>query len=75
MVKQWKKKPLVIEALQWTGKNIDEVRAFCSTAVFNIPTHVSTMYDLEIPTLEGNHVATVGDYIILRAVRHRPLGR
>jgi hypothetical protein len=64
MVKQWKKKPLVVEALQWTGKNVDEVLKFCSTAVFNIPTHISTMYDLEIPTLEGNHVAAVGDYII-----------
>jgi hypothetical protein len=26
---KYRKKPVVIEAIQWTGKNIEEIRAFC----------------------------------------------
>ena len=61
MVKQWKKKPLVIEAVQWTGENSREILKFCSTVDVCVHHHTK---ELVIPTLEGNHVAAVGDYII-----------
>lgn len=64
------KKPVTIEAIQWTGLNHDEIRAFCPTAKLDI---IDTAWKvgkggvhtlLIIPTLEGDHHASVGDYII-----------
>lgn len=67
---KYKKKPVVIEAVQWTGLNHEEVRAFCPTAQFAYSDAacevgagpVVTL--LTIPTLEGDHRASYGDYII-----------
>lgn len=28
-IKKYKKKPVVIEALEWTGENFEEVKEFC----------------------------------------------
>ena len=64
MVKTYVKKPIQIEAIQWNGKNFDEIKAFCKDAML--------AYDGEliIPTLEdgkfikAKHVATEGDYVI-----------
>lgn len=64
------KKPVVIEAIQWTGKNREEIEKFCPTAKFQI---IDTAWEvhkgpahtlLTIPTLEGDHYAIEGDYII-----------
>ncbi len=62
MIKKFRKKPVVIEAVQWTGVNKTEIEDF---------THLHLEYctDLTvqcivIPTLEGEHAATAGDYII-----------
>jgi hypothetical protein len=61
---RYRKKPVVIEALQWTGENADEVQDFLR----NGHTHaadgwVKGMY-VEIGTLEGLMVASIGDWII-----------
>lgn len=53
------KKPVEIEALQWTGYNLDEVLDFTKSKS-NIKMH----NQLVIQTLEGDMVATVGDFII-----------
>jgi hypothetical protein len=54
------KKPVKIEAIKWTGKNIEEIQDFvddgCSGIDFN--------GKLNIQTLEGEHIATIGDMII-----------
>lgn len=54
---QYRKKPVVIEAVQWNGCNLKELQNFVGSAL---------TYDkkLIIHTLEGNHEAKVGDYII-----------
>lgn len=54
---QYRKKPIVIEAIQWTGDNLEELQNFVGSAL---------AYDgkLTIHTLEGDHEAKVGDYII-----------
>lgn len=54
---QYRKKPIVIETIQWTGDNLEELQNFVGSAL---------AYDgkLIIHTLEGDHVAKVGDYII-----------
>jgi hypothetical protein len=50
------KKAIVIEAIQWTGKNYVEISQFCDKSYFDI--------GLKISTLEGTHKATIGDFII-----------
>ena len=60
------KKPIVIEAIQWTGKNLDEVVMFTGpdklVQIRNIHNHPTGV--LVIETLEGDHRASVGDWII-----------
>lgn len=67
---KYRKKPVVVEALQWTGINLSEMREFCPVADITIhdaaweagvgaPTAV-----LKIHTLEGVMGASKGDYII-----------
>ena len=55
----YRKKPVVITALQWTGDNSEEMLKFCERCFFK-----SEKTDLTIVTLEGDMQATVGDYII-----------
>lgn len=55
---KYRKKPVVIDALQWTGENREEMIEFVNNeAVVGIEW-------IAIPTLEGVMKATVGDYII-----------
>ena len=56
----FRKKPVVIEAVQFTGHNDAEILAFCPTAYDPIEREASIV----IPTLEGDHRATPGDWII-----------
>ncbi len=66
-MKLYRKKPVIVEALQWTG-NEEEMKAFCPIAVFNhiclTSNPVQHQIDMIIPTLEGNHFATPGCFII-----------
>ena len=59
MSKKYKKKPIVIEAVQWTG-NLTEIQGFCPMAKMIGVTNTA----LCIPTLEGDHTAEEGSYII-----------
>lgn len=59
--KKYRKRPVTVEAIQWTGGNYDDVRRFAGNSV-------SPFYrdggPLLIRTLEGNMIASAGDYII-----------
>ena len=58
---KYRKKPVVIEAIVWTGDNMFEVSDFMKyRGAF---THSSDT-GLVIHTLEGDHKADIGDYII-----------
>ena len=60
MAKKYVKKPVVIEAVQWDGNNKVEIQRFMHCYLDE-----NTIWQtLTIPTLEGNHIASVGDYII-----------
>ena len=59
---KYKKKPVVIEAIQWNGNNYDELTEF-GCMFEKTGNHVSTG-DIIIPTLEGDHTARVGWWII-----------
>ena len=64
MVQKWRKKPVVIEAIQWSGENKLEVLAFCGTwaDIYNDAENDETI--CEINTMEGIMIASVNDYII-----------
>lgn len=67
---KYRKKPVIIEAIQWTGKNLKEIIAFTgrhesakdwSWEYFE---DVVAKDGLKIFTLEGKHLASIGDMII-----------
>jgi hypothetical protein len=55
----FRKKPVVIQARQWTGENTQELIDW----IDHTHARVQDNY-LVIPTLEGNHFASVNDYVI-----------
>lgn len=63
MVKKYIKKPVTVEAVQWTGDNRKDIWDFCTLAYFNTDFETGDL-KLMIQTLEGPMEASVGDYII-----------
>lgn len=76
---KFRKKPVVIEAIRWTGSNIDEALKFIADGHDNfdhLPKDPNSVQkgsgvgftpptgELHIPTLEGTHIAKPGDMII-----------
>jgi hypothetical protein len=67
---KFRKKPIVIEAVKWTGKNFDEVMNFRNEFLGNKVNYENTEEwclktgKMPIPTLEGMLTAGDGDYII-----------
>lgn len=61
MIKKYRKKPVVIEAVQWTGDNRKEVLAFMNKSEEFSRT---TGKGLFIDSLEGLTTASPGDFII-----------
>ena len=73
MNNKYRKKPVVIEAIQWTGKNTKEILEFMGQIVdLTNPIAQDRFYEYElslqggwkITTLEGGHIASINDYII-----------
>ena len=71
---KYRKKPVIIDAVQWTGNNRREMFDFLTQDTFKNETmeisdkhfYIDRHNDggLVIKTLEGEHLATIGDYII-----------
>lgn len=67
---RFRKKPVVVEARQWTGENFDDLFAWGSpdggvaTAAIVWSGGGGDPTKLAVATLEGTMVATVGDWII-----------
>lgn len=60
MIKKYVKKPIEVEAVQWTGDNTDEIDEFTNRQIYeNIYKNC-----ILIETLEGDMEALPGDYII-----------
>jgi hypothetical protein len=57
---KYRKKPVVIEAIQFTGKNDAEIMEFCPVA----RDPVDYKPNLIILTLEGEMLVSVGDWVI-----------
>ena len=68
---KYRKKPVVIEAVQWTGLNLEEIKEFVGKDLeYSI---IDTAWKvgkgtprviMKIHTLEGDHECTKGDFII-----------
>lgn len=74
MSNRFTKKPVTIEAIQWTGKNLREVIAFTDGPPDTRSMHAGMAWEaysdlvardgLKIYTLEGKMLANPGDWII-----------
>lgn len=66
MSKKYRKKPIVVDVVLFTRENFNEVKEFTNGKVTSmiIPRCTDDKAQCIIPTLEGNHLATEGDYII-----------
>lgn len=70
----FRKKPVTIAAIQWTGTNFEEIKAFFGKDAKEYAQLTEVGLDgkvkdtikgnLTIETLEGNHTASPGDFII-----------
>jgi hypothetical protein len=63
---KYRKKPVVIEAKQYTGLNGSEIAKFIGAGILESEKRIGGNWikGFEIQTLEGPHIATEGDYII-----------
>lgn len=68
---KYKKKPVVIEAIQWTGKNLEEVKVFAGDSLkYDIHDAAwqvgkgAPIVNMKIHTLEGVMDIAIGDFII-----------
>lgn len=57
---KYRKKPVVVEAVQWRGDNVDEVKEFVGQFLL-VDSILQRMY---ISTLEGRMEVKLNDYII-----------
>lgn len=71
MAMKYRKKPVVVEAIQWTGKNLQELKNFVGDSleydVMDAAWEIGkgpVIVNVRIQTLEGIHHASVGDFII-----------
>ena len=58
---KYMKKLIIVDAVQWTGNNIEEIKSFLDE---NGGEYTITDNGFVINTLEGNMLASLGDYII-----------
>ena len=62
---KYRKKPVVIEAMQWTGDNIQDIMDFMRPEKPRYMAEFSNADEiLGIQTLEGEVVAQIGDWVI-----------
>ena len=63
-MKNYVKKPVVVQAVEYNGANKEEIEAFIGKKLDTIYTELKEPLELKIPTLEGDMKASKGDYII-----------
>lgn len=65
---KYRKKPVVIEAIQYDGVNLEEVKKFCGNLVefqtYMFSDFLTPRTQVVIHALEDDHKVSVGDYII-----------
>jgi hypothetical protein len=61
-MKHYRKKPIVVEVIQWTGENYNEIRKFAKDTCIHRCNNKREL--VRITTLEGLMEVKIGDYII-----------
>lgn len=69
---KFRKKPVVVEAVRWTGSNLEEIRNFVGSDLIEDYMELFSMngtlkkmlVGIAIDTLEGTMIVDYGDYII-----------
>lgn len=63
---KYRKKPVVIDAIQWTGENLGQCKIFLGANFAGVLTEkrINGERDLFVHTLEGKMMASKGDYLI-----------
>ena len=61
MIRKYRQKPIVIEAIQFNGNNESEIIEFTKSIALTRPECLKSM---RIPTFEGDMIANVGDWVI-----------
>jgi len=61
---KYRKKSIEIEAVKWTGNNLIDVFNFLKIKDVNTSMEIVKMDNLIIKTLQGEQIASIGDYII-----------
>lgn len=64
MIKTYIKKPVEIQAVQWTGDNFGEIQEFRSLSDNPNAMYVLANNEIVISTRESDMLASVGDFII-----------
>lgn len=64
MIKKFRKKPIFVEAVQWTGYNFKEIADFIGMENIRVDWQDDGSPDIGIATLEGIMHASIGDWII-----------
>lgn len=68
---KFRKKPVEVEVIQWTGLNLEEIKSFVGESLWY--SIIDTAWEvgkgvphilMKIKTLEGDHFCTKGDFII-----------
>ena len=62
VIKKYRKKPIVIEAVQWTGDNADEILDWGSGHV--VQETIPVLGRMMIATREESSFANIGNYLI-----------
>lgn len=63
-MKNYVKKPVVVQAVEYNGANKEEIEAFVGKKLNTVFTELKEPLEIKIPTLEGDMKASKGDYII-----------
>lgn len=62
---RYRKRPVEIEAIKWTGNNFNEIKEFAGENVKMLSTNELAVITLEDGMFEKPiHIASIGDYII-----------
>lgn len=64
MIEKYRKKPVIIEAVEYTGYNYPQVQDWIDGTRSIWPQWVHNYGEFKIPTLEGDMTVSLGDYVI-----------
>ena len=61
---KYRKRPVVIDALQWHGANAAEIEEFTEGKAYGLKDGAGNIDRFVISTLEGDHIASLNDFVI-----------